>query len=58
MKLPLISLSDYLLKPVFKSFNIARSNGVNLIVVKTCKGLFIVDTECGYDYSKFIKGEV
>ena len=55
MRLRIIELTDYLLGNIYKSKNIELKNGLRIILVKDDKGIAIVDTECGYDYSRFTK---
>lgn len=57
MKLKLKTLSEYLSQAVYKSKNITRADGIKLIIVKMREGIFIVDTENGYDYSKYTKNK-
>lgn len=53
MKLELITLNEYLTKPVYRSINITRVNGDKLLLAKTDKGIVLVDTKNGYDYSRY-----
>lgn len=55
MKLRLKSLAEYLTKPVYRSKNVTRKDGTKLIIAKMNDGIFIIDTECNYNYTKYIK---